>query len=95
MSQIINLLDWDITYEEFVTWISDTDSDVYVVASRGAGDPRTMYLFENDEDFAAFKLKFPPDSPNVMGYKDRSDIMNDVSYYYAPYIPEMMKITDA
>lgn len=54
----IDLLEWDITYSEFVTWTKTTGAVVYASATIGANDPRTRYYFEKDEDLSIFKLTF-------------------------------------
>jgi hypothetical protein len=82
---IINLLEWDITYKEFVTWIVENGVDAYAIASHGANDPITKYMIEKDEDMTAFKLAFSKEKPIIMGFKGNSTAAN--AYYYAPYIP--------
>jgi hypothetical protein len=58
MSGIIDILDWDITHAELVDWVTENDMDVYAVAASGGSNPRTRYMFQNDDDLLAFKLKF-------------------------------------
>ena len=64
----INLLEWDITYNEFIDWVLSNKADVYAVASVGANTPVTHYLFEKEEDFVAFKLVFRKESIYNFGF---------------------------
>ena len=54
---IINIFDWDLTYDELVEWISKNDIKLDAINGYGVG-ASTWYTFQNDEDFVAFKLKF-------------------------------------
>lgn len=57
---IIELLDWDLTYAEFVEWVSKNNIFVEAVTGygTGAGFASTIYKFHDQQDFIAFKLKF-------------------------------------
>ena len=53
---IINILEWDITYQELIDWAAETGADVYAIASYGDNNPSTRYGFTEEKDFVAFKL---------------------------------------
>lgn len=58
---LINILDWDITYDEFVDWVSRNDAVVDAVTGFGPnsrGMPGTTYVFQDEDDFVNFKLTF-------------------------------------
>ena len=86
---IINILEWDITYQELVDWAAETGADVYAIASYGANNPSTRYGFTEENDFVAFKLKFGKSGVEVMGYS--GDVEYDAGAYYAPHIPQIKK----
>lgn len=83
---IIDILDWIITYDELLQWV--TDNDIVLDAINGYGNHglSTRYIFQNEEDFIAFKLKFTQRGNRfIMGYNGTS--ATDIGYFYAPYIP--------
>ncbi|HEY6436520.1 MAG TPA: hypothetical protein VIY47_08020 [Ignavibacteriaceae bacterium] len=85
MSNTINLNDYNVSYNQFMSWVIENNMDVYGVNAQG-GNGSKIYFFQNIEDFTAFTLKFPKRPPlSTMGYKGITSV--DTSYYYAPYIP--------
>ena len=55
----IDILDWNITYEEFVKWVSTTGAEVDSITGYSfMGDSCTKYIFQDEEDYAMFKLAF-------------------------------------
>lgn len=51
----IDILDWNITYEEFVKWVSTTGAEVDSITGYNSC---TKYIFRDEEDYAMFKLAF-------------------------------------
>lgn len=79
----IDLRDWDIAYTDLVEWVTENSINLY---TSSGGNGMKVYIFPNDEDFVAFKLKFSKGkSSYIMGYTGISD--SDVGLYNCPYIP--------
>lgn len=57
LSSAINLIDYNITYTDFVQWVLENKMDVYAVNAQG-GNGGKIYFFQDLEDFTAFTLKF-------------------------------------
>jgi hypothetical protein len=72
---IINLLEWDLTYTEFVNWVAENDIVVDAINGYGGG-ASTKYKFRDEEDFIIFKLIFVKTKTN-----------SDIGFFYCPYIP--------
>jgi len=56
---IIDILDWNLSYTDLIDWV--IENNVVLDAIDGYGDrwgTGTKYIFQNEEDFIAFKLKF-------------------------------------
>jgi hypothetical protein len=82
---IINILDWDLTYDELVNWVAENDIVLDAINGYGGG-ASTKYVFQDEEDFVAFKLKFAKDNRSgKIGYKGITSV--DTASYYCPYIP--------
>ena len=61
--EMIDLFDWDITHEEFEKWINDNNIKVgYINGDLYNVGPWTKFIFDNEEDLVAFKLKYSKDS---------------------------------
>jgi hypothetical protein len=82
---IINLFDWDLTYDELVNWVAENNIVLDAINGYGGG-ASTKYIFQDEEDFVAFRLKFAKDNRfGKMGFNGITTA--DVGYCYAPYIP--------
>lgn len=83
---IIDILEWDITYTDLMNWIATTGAVMHAISGYGVrGVMSTLYRFENEDDFIAFKLAFPKDTARPTGYRGHT-----VAYsaaFYAPYVP--------
>lgn len=85
---IIDLLEWNVTYTDFVKWITENNIATAAISGygSGAGFISTKYDIFNDEDSVAFKLKFSKEIlPHRMGYTGTHH--DDMGTYFAPYIP--------
>ena len=72
---IINLLEWNLTYTEFVNWIAEKDIVLDAINGYGGG-ASTVYKFRDEEDFIVFRLTFLKTKTN-----------SDIGFFYCPYIP--------
>lgn len=72
----VDVFNWKVTPKEFSDWI--IENDILISAVQDGSDG---WVFVNDEDCLAFKLKFQP--------KQRRTEM-DAGYFYCPYIPPLL-----
>lgn len=56
-SPAFNLNDYDVSYDEFSTWILENKITAYALSSYG-GNGGKYYFFRYMQDFTAFTLKF-------------------------------------
>jgi len=64
---IIDILDWDLTYSDLIDWISENDVELDAINGYGGRGPSTKYMFRNEEDLIAFKLKFAKERDRGIG----------------------------
>ncbi len=76
MTQTINIYEWDLSYSELIEWATETKSDVHALTRNSNNITDSMYVFENDEDYIAFLLKFRQKRKGGMA-----------AGYFCPYIP--------
>jgi hypothetical protein len=74
----VNLYKWDLNYEQFRDWITETGADVHALTTNSHNITDLEYVFNEEADYLAFTLKF-----KLRTY--RSTI--DTGYFYCPYLP--------
>lgn len=56
--KIIDLLEWDVTYDELVRWCLERNVDLYAISLNGGNGISAPYGFSKKEDLTAFTLTF-------------------------------------